>query len=321
MKHDIKRLIPFLIIASILLSEIYMPSLGMPKLGMPVVCAAENGYSYLLMPTQITKINNTYFIVDCNHNQIIYSDRLETDLRNWNVMTRNTKSPHALTSDGEIYLVADTDNNRILTFEKTYDRFKELQTFEDVGIRPHFADYDYVDELFYVWSSLTGEMYLYKKIQGTKSVALQEIRSIPELSGCYVRSFTILGDTILFPAVERSSILMVDKKTFEVLEEYPVPDCMAGMVQISLIDGFFFITISTDKQYNLQASTVIRTKTLEGLSSGDYETLYHLFGNSGTPYYVSHFDGAYYMIHQNTSPNMYRFHAENGTIFDIKKMF
>lgn len=311
MKYYAKHLLPFFIIVNIVLSELYMPT----------VCAAENGYTYLLMPTQITKINNTYFIVDCNHNQIIYSDQLGTDLRYWKVMTRNTKSPHALTSDGEIYLVADTDNNRILTFEKTYDGFKELQTFENVGTRPHFADYNYIDELFYVWSSLTGEMYLYKKVPGTKSVALQEIKSIPELSGCYVRSFTIWGDTILFPAVERSSILMVDKNTFEILEEYPVPECMAGMVQISLIDGSFFITISTDKQYNLQASTVIRTKSLEELSSGNYETLYDLFGNSGTPYYVSHFDGAYYMIHQNTSPNMYRFHAENGDLFDIKKMF
>lgn len=311
MKHHARRLVPFLIIFSIILSEAHIP----------VVCAAENGYSYLLMPTQITKINNTYFIVDCSHNQIIYSDNLGTELRYWNVMTRNTQKPHALTSDGEIYMVADTDNNRILTFEKTYDRFKELQIFENTGTRPHFVDYDYTDGLFYAWSSLTGEMYLYKKIPGTKSVALQEIKSVPELAGCYVRSFTILGDVILFPAVERSSILMVDKKTFEILEEYPVPDCMAGMVQVSIVDGFFFITVSTDKQYNLQASTVIRVKSLEELSGGNYETLYSLFGNNGTPYYVSHFDGAYYMIHENASPNMYRFHAEQGDIFDIKRMF
>lgn len=311
MKYYTRRFFSFLILLCIILSEIHTPA----------AYATENGYSYLLMPTQITKINNTYFIVDCNHNQIIYSDQLGTELQNWSVMTRNAKSPHALTSDGEIYMVADTDNNRILTFEKSYDRFKELQTFENVGTRPHFVDYDYADELFYAWSSLTGEMYLYKKVPGTKSVALQEIKSVPELSGCYVRSFTILNDVILFPAVERSSILMVDKKTFEILEEYPVPDCMAGMVQISIVDGYYFITVSTDIQYHLQASTVIRARTLEELSSGSYETLYNLFGNNGTPYYVSHFDGAYYMIHQNASPNMYRFHAENGGISDIKKMF
>lgn len=283
--------------------------------------AAENEYPYLLMPTQIVKINNLYFIVDCNHNQIIYSDSLGTNLKNWKVMTRNTEKPHAIASDGEIYMVTDTDNNRILTFEKGYNTFKPLQTFEQVGIRPHYADYDYADELFYVWSSMTGEMYLYKRTPGTKLITLQEVKTISELNNCYVRSFTILGDVILFPSVERSSILMVDKKTFEVLNEYPVPDSVSGMVQISIIDGYFFVTISTDKHYNLQMSTIIRAKTLEDFSTGNYENLYSLFGNNGTPYYVSYFDGFFYMIHENAAPNVYRFRAENGIIYDIKGMF
>lgn len=114
---------------------------------------------------------------------------------------------------------------------------------------------------------------------------------------------------------------MVDKKTFEVLNEYPVPDSISGMVQISIIDGYFFVTISTDRHYNLQMSTVIRAKTLEDFSTGNYENLYSLFGNNGTPYYVSYFDGSFYMIHENAAPNVYRFRAENGIIYDIKGMF
>ena len=283
--------------------------------------AAENEYPYLLMPTQIVKINNLYFIVDCNHNQIIYSDSLSTNLKNWKVMTRNTEKPHAIASDGEIYMVTDTDNNRILTFEKGYNTFKPLQTFEQVGIRPHYADYDYADGLFYVWSSMTGEMYLYKRIPETNLITLQEVKTVSELNNCYVRSFTISGDVILFPSVERSSILMVDKKTFEVLNEYPVPDSISGMVQISIIDGYFFVTISTDRYYNLQMSTVIRAKTLEDFGTGNYENLYSLFGNNGTPYYVSTFDGSFYMIHENAAPSVYRFRAENGIIYDIKGMF
>lgn len=283
--------------------------------------AADNGYSYLLMPTQILKINNTYFIVDCNHDQIIYSENPGTELRYWNVMTRNTKKPHAITSDGEIYMVADTDNNRILTFEKTYDGFKPLQTFENTGIRPHYVYYDHADGLFYAWSSMTGEMFLYKRTPGTNEVSLQEIKSVPELNNCYVRSFTIMGDVILFPAVERSSILMVDKDTFETINEYPVADCIAGMVQISVVDDYFFLTVSTDRLYDQQASTVIRAKSLEDFSTGNYENLYSLFGNNGTPYYVSYFDGSYYMIHENAAPNVYRFHAKDGSIYDVKGMY
>lgn len=82
------------------------------------VYAAENGYPYLFMPTQIIKINNLYFIVDCNHNQIIYSDSLSTNLKNWKTMTRNTEKPYTITSEGKIHMVIDTGNNRILTFKK-----------------------------------------------------------------------------------------------------------------------------------------------------------------------------------------------------------
>jgi len=285
------------------------------------VCAAENGYTTLLMPTQIIKINNTYFIVDCNHNQIIYTDNLNTKLQYWNIMTRDTKSPHAITSDGEIYMIADTDNNRLLTFKKSYNQFSALQTFEDAGIRPHFVDYDYETNQFYAWSSMTGEMYLFQRIPGTETLELVEVKSIPELDGCYVRSFTISGNVILFPAVERSSIIMADKYTFEILNEYPVPECIAGMVQISIIDNAFFITVSTDKQYNPQAAAVIRTQTLDALSTGNYTSLYRTFGGNGTPYYVSHFDGAYYMIHENAPPNVYRFRADNGSVYDIKGLF
>lgn len=290
------------------------------NIAMPVY-AAENGYSYLLMPTQITKINNTYYIVDANHDQIIYSDNLSEELRYWKVMTRNTQKPHAIAGDGDIYMVVDTDNNRILTFEKNYDSFKALQTFENVGVRPHYVYYDYADQAFYAWSSMTGEMYIYKRVPNTKSVELTEIRSIPELMNCYVRSFTILGDVILFPVVERSSIIMADKNTFQILNEYPVADSISGMVQISVVDGYYFLTVSTDRMYNLNASTVVRAKNLEDFSTGNYENLYSLFGGNGTPYYVSHFDDAYYMIHENATPNVYRFHAKDGAISDIRGMF
>lgn len=309
-KLKIKRILTLIIAAALAALRLCTP-----------VYAAENGYDYLLMPTQILKIAGTYYIVDCNHNQIIYSNSLNTELRHWNVMTRNTKSPHALTSDGEIYMAADTDNNRILTFSKSYDSFSPLEVFENVGIRPHYVDYDYDAGQFYAWSSMTGEMYIYERIPGTKSLALAEIRAIPELNGCYVRSFTLLGDVILFPAVERSSIVAVDKRTFAIVGEYPVPEAMAGMVQVSVVDGYFFVTVSTDRWYNSGTATVIRAKSLEDIAVGNYTSLYSVFGNNGTPYYISRFDGSYYMIHENAAPNVYRFHAQDGNIFDVKGMF
>lgn len=345
-KSKVRRVLTLIVAAVLLTANICSTSY-----------AAENGYTYLLMPTQIKKIAGTYFIVDCNHNQVIYSDNPGKELRYWNVMTRNVKNPHALTSDGEIYMVADTENNRLLTFRKSYGVFYPIEIIENVGIRPHFVDYDYETGQFYAWSSMTGEMYIYERKDGekekeedkdkekkeekeeeeekekdkekdkekekdtNKELVLVQIRAIPELSGCYARSFTILGDVILFPAVERSSIIMADKDTFEIIKEYPVPEAIAGMVQVSIVDGYFFITVSTDRMYNPNTSTVIRAKSLDDLAIGNYESLYGTFGNNGTPYYVSSFEGSYYMIHENAAPNIYRFRAKDGKIFDIKGMF
>ncbi|MCI6629236.1 MAG: hypothetical protein MSH20_00305, partial [Lachnospiraceae bacterium] len=123
--------------------------------------SSNNAYGQLSVPTQITKLGNTYYIVDCYHDQIIYSPNPGAPLKQWKVMTNHVHQPHALASDGTVYLVVDTENNRVISYEKGTDRFRELQIFEQIGNRPHYITYEPSDELFYVWSSLTGEMYLF----------------------------------------------------------------------------------------------------------------------------------------------------------------
>lgn len=283
--------------------------------------ASSNCYSYLLMPTQIVKIENTYFIVDCNHNQVLYSNKLDENLLNWKVLTRNLTSPHAIAGDGEVYIITDTDAHRLLTFEKAGGGFQPLQIFEDIGIRPHYVIYNQTDKLFYAWSSLTGEMYLYKRLPDSRNLALQEIKRIPEFDNCYIRSFTVLGDYILFPVVEQSCIAVADINTFEVLAKYPVPESMAGIVQISKIDDYFYLTVSTDRYYNPDYATIVRAPSLEDFGNNAYEDLYSLFGNNGTPYYISAFDGAYYMIHENASPSIYYFQVQDNTIKNIDRLY
>jgi hypothetical protein len=218
-------------------------------------------------------------------------------------------------------MVTDTESNRLLTFTKGYSSFKQQQVFENIGVRPHYVSYNTDDGYFYVLSSMTGEMYIYKRILGTTNLALQEIKTIPNAANCYIRSFTIAGNVILFPVIERSSIIMVDINTFEVIEEYSVPVSLAGMVQVSIIGNYFYLTVSTDRYYNQNCSTIVRAKSLSDFSTGNYENLYSLFGNNGTPYYISAFDGSYYMIHENVSPNVYRFNVVNDVITNVKGMF
>jgi hypothetical protein len=169
---------------------------------------------------------------------------------------------------------------------------------------------------------MTGEMYIYKRIPNTTQVALQEIKTIPNTENCYIRSFTISGDVILFPVIERSSILVVDINSFKVTAEYPVPTNLSGMAQISIIGNYFYLTVSTDRMYNANTSTIVRAKNLTDFATGNYENLYGLFGSQGTPYFISAFDGSYYMIRENVGPNIYRFKVDsNDVISDIRGFF
>jgi hypothetical protein len=273
------------------------------------------------MPTQITKIGNTYFIADANHDQVIYSNDLTTDLTEWKVLTRNVTGPHAIAGDGEVLMVTDTESNRLITFEKTTGGYKQLQIFENIGNRPHYVSYNNDDGCFYALSSMTGEMYIYKRVPGSTQVALQDIKTIPGTENCYIRSFTIANNLILFPVIERSSIMLVDINSFEVLFEYSVPYNLSGMAQISIIGSYFYLTVSTDRMYNDNTSTIVRAKNLEDFSNGNYEDIYELFGGKGTPYFISSFDGSYYMIRENAYPNIYRFNVTNDVISNIKGFF
>lgn len=282
---------------------------------------AQNPYADLSVPTSITKIEDTYFIVDCYHNQIIYSDSLQKPLYEWNILTDQINKGHTIVSDGTVYLADDTENNRILIFEKSSNGFVHTQTFSDIGIRPHYIVYHEGNQCFYAWSSMTGEMYLFRREKDSSRVFLSEVRQIPSLNGVYVRSFTIIEDDIYFVS-GNSSIIKADLNSFEVQKEYPVPDEIAGMIQLMYIDGYYYITVSTDKSGNQDAATIIRTKALNLLASYGYEDVYSNFIGGGTPYYISYFDGRYYLTeHRLPGHSIWSFRSQNGTLTDITGIY
>ena len=281
----------------------------------------RNPYSDLSVPTSVTKIGDTCFIVDCYHNQIIYAGSLDRPLNEWYVMTDEIDRGHTLAGDSVVYLADDTERGRILIFEKRGERFVHTQTFSDIGIRPHYIVYRPQDRCFYVWSSMTGEMFLFRREKDSSRVFLSEIRRIPSLNGSYVRSFTIMDDDIYFVS-GNASIIKADVDSFRIEEEYPVPDAIAGMVQLTWIDGFFYLTVSTDKQGSQDAATIIRTTDLENLAAGNYEDVYDAFIGGGTPYYISFFDGWYYLTeHRLPGHSVWRFSSENGELTKIQAVY
>lgn len=280
-----------------------------------------NTYEHLKIPTCITKIDGTYFISDCYHNQIIYSDSLTAPLVQWKIMDDDINRGHTLAGDGVVYLADDTDNNSILVYEKVNGYFQPTQKFSSIGERPHFVVYDSPTRRFYAISSMTGEIYVFKRLEDTSKVVLEEIRSIEKLNGKYIRSFTIMGDEIYFVSGP-SAIIRARLSDLSILEEYPVAPELDGMVQLEKIQDWYYITISTDTDGNQEAATIIRTRDLHSLIDGDYEDIYSLFGEGGTPYYIGAFDGHWYLTeHRKKKRGIWQFDVIDNEITNIKLLY
>lgn len=280
-----------------------------------------NPYFDLSVPTYITKLQDTYFLVDCYHDEIIYSDSLDRELNEWEVMTDEINRGHTIASDGVVYLTDDTENNRILVFEKEDGRFIHTQTFSDIGIRPHYIVYDETSGYFYALSSMTGELYVFSREKNSTRMGLKEVRSIEKLNGVYVRSFTIIGKEIYFVS-GNSTIIRARLKDLKILEEYPVSPEIAGMVQLTKIEDYYYITISTDVDFNQDYATFIRTKDLNSLASGGYEDIYDNFIGGGTPYYITSFDGHFYLTeHRIPGHSVWQFDVEENEIVNVVPIF
>lgn len=282
----------------------------------------ENTYEQLKVPTQIIKTGGFYFIVDCYHNQVLYNHQMTTDVEGWKVLTRDVELPHSIASDGNVFLVTDTERNRILVFQWEFSRFRHVQTFTEIGERPHYIEYDRESQSFFVWSSMTGEMYIFKtNLTGT--VCLSQVRQLFELENYYVRSFTIMGDKILFPSGTNGYMILADKSTLEVKERYPVTPEIAGMAYATKIGSYYYMTIACDLKADQKKATMIRTTDLTNLSEGIYETVYTQISAvpNGIPYYIDFFDGAFYMTQHNTSKSVVKFQIQNDMIVNTKMMF
>lgn len=286
----------------------------------------DNPYPTLSVPTYITKIEDTYFIVDCYHNQIIYHDNLTDPLYEWQIMADNLAMPHTIAGDGSVYVIDDTENNRILIMEKSVNEngqpiFIPTQEFTQIGNRPHYIIYHEPTDTFYVWSSQSGEMYLLRHPENDTTMYLTEIRSIPSLSNVYVRSFTIAGDRIYFVS-GNSSIIEADLSTFKVRKEYPVPDEIAGMVQLTPIEDYYYITVSTDAAGSQDYATMIRTENLKDLSHGEYEDIYHYFVGGGTPYYITQIGDNWYLTeHRLPGHSIWEFQVTDNTITNVTAIY
>lgn len=282
-----------------------------------------NTYDTLNVATYLTKIGDTYYLSDCYHDQILYHDNLTDPLTSWNILTDDVHYAHTIAGDGETILIDDTENNRLLSFHKRGEEYIQGTTFENIGMKPHYVQYDADRQQFLAWSSITGEMFYLGEDEQSQELYIEKTLQIPELYGVYVRSFTIMGDEIWFVSGHNNQqIITADFDTLTVHEKFPVPAQLAGMVQLIRIQDYYYITVSTDNTENQDYATIVRTASLEALSRGEYEDVYAEFGLSqGTPYYITCIDGRYYMTHHRTSQNIIAFDVIDNVISNVQVIY
>lgn len=282
----------------------------------------SNAQTTLSVPTQITKIGEDYFLVDCYHDRILTSPSLDRPLAEWHVLTDKISRGHTIAGDGMVYLADDTENNRILVFEKLDGEFYLTQTFDEIGIRPHYVVYDADTRQFYALSSMTGELYVFSRPdKSSAAVVLEKILTVPELDGIYVRSFTLDGNDIYFVSGNRT-IMRMQKSDLQIMDSWPVPDEIAGMIQLCKIQNYYYITVSTDLYGNQDYATILRVKSLDDLADSRWEDIYTSFIGGGTPYYISYFDDHYYLTeHRIPGHDVWEFDVVEDRLTNIRTLF
>lgn len=273
------------------------------------------------VPTQVYSVNGEFFIADAYNQQILYTDNYRNAPSYWNLMGENLYRPHAVASDGTIYMVVDTDNNRVVTYAKNDQGFQVVECFENVGVRPHYVEYDAATKQFYVWSSMTGTMYIYKRSGSGLNVKLRKTAYIKDLDGCYTRSFTIDGNKIYLPSMGRNAIYVVNKSNFKVQAIYPVSEELGGMVQVRHEQNYYYLVTSSDAAGDQSKATFVRSTSLAGFVEGSYENVQDLFPSmDGIPYYITHLeDGHYYtpILPVSSAPYIRCFDIENDEITNV----
>lgn len=265
-----------------------------------------NEYSDLMTPTYFQHYDGLWFIVDCYHDQIIYSNDLDKPFWKWYVLDKSLNRPHTIAFDGEVYMVDDTEDRMIVAYVKHTNPdgtcwFERVQEFVDMGERPHYVFYCEEDKSFYAWSSMSGQMWVFKRSKDSTKVFLDRSYNIPDLNGVYVRSFMFEGDKAYFVSgtYGNCTIFETTRDTFDVIREIPVAPEIGGMVQITKIENYYYVTSSTSIYGETNLRYVARTDSLEHLMMGQFEDLTTLLlGDEfpGTPYNITKVDDEWCLV-------------------------
>ncbi len=255
----------------------------------------------LYTPTYVTKIDENYFIVDCWQHRVIYSPNIESPISEWEVLDDKTLGgPHSIATDGELLVVDNTGYHKVNVYKKDKTgKFVLHQEIEEVGIRPHRVMYSPESNGFYVLGSGSTDMYFFKNVGG--KLQLEYSKKLDFLEEKYTRSFSIIDGKMYFVSGPNKIVVAAYlDESFDVMEEYDVPEELSGMNDIYKINQYFYITSSVPMNF-------VRTDDLSTLKDGVYEDLYTDLGLKGTPYFFNKIGDYFYFTEITEHSSILRF--------------
>lgn len=281
---------------------IYSPSL---------IAKVDDQYqNRLYTPTQIVKLNETYFIVDCWHHRVLYTRDIKNPITSWQVLDDNLAGPHSIASNGSLYVTEDTGRNSIKIYrELSNQQFSLVQTIPNIGVRPHRTLYDSNNKQFLIVGANDQSIYIFAEKQKSLDIVFHSV--IRQLNGQYCRSITIQDNFLYFVGVK--DILMFELKRY----------ALGRMVQKIVLnekyhgsnDLFFtgknqgFLTSTPQRLYSFKSF-----KELENGTAVDQSTLF-----KGTPYYIESFDGKLF-IPEITEYSAISYFQQNNNKLENKKL-
>ena len=270
----------------------------------------------LYSPTELRKFGDLYFINDCWQHRIIYSDSLEAPIEEWSTLADDILGGHTISSDGNIYVCDDTDNNAVRVYTKSESGFELAQYISDVCYRPHYTYYDDMTGLFYVMGATNGELLVYRN--ENQSLSLVNHITFDGRIESYTRSFSIIDG---YMYIVGNSIYRVDyQNDYSIIDVYELPEEIQGTVGLCKVQDYYYLTIYTDKEFN-RNPCFIRTTQLENIINGDYENIYNQLGLTGTPYLMTEVDGRYYVAEADQRNGIVGFDIADNTISNVGKLY
>ena len=231
----------------------------------------------LYTATFLTKIGDDYFIVDCWHHQIIYSDDLAAPIKNWKTLDADIAGPHSIVSDGQLLVADDTGRHRLFVYRKSGDGYERCQIIDSAGVRPHRVLYCPERKKFFAIGSGDQRVMTLRNRDGVLETVSEHV--LDELQGQYVRSITLHMGRLF--AVGNTTIveLKIDGDTMAAVGIFPLNITYYGA------NDLYFITTTSGiltgaPRVMTYFDSFDQLITAEGRS----------FLFDGTPYFISRVD-------------------------------